>query len=116
MNKFLYEMCKDMDRANETYNDYEAVMEQRLTADERRALPDSAFGLPKERKYPLIVKDSNGEYNWSHLKDALSYFHTCKDEGKKRELAKNIAKVIKKYHVDVTISENNKIRQYAKFD
>lgn len=90
----------------------ELVMEGKLTADERNKLPDSAFGLPKERKYPLIV----GNDDWSHLRDAISYFHCCKDEAKKKELAKNIAKVIKQYHVDVKISENNKIREYAKFD
>lgn len=91
-------------------------MEACLTAAQRRALPANAFGLPEERKYPLVVKDENGEYEWKHLRDAIAYFHTCKDEAKKKELATNIAKVIKKYNVDIEIKENNKIRNYAKFD
>lgn len=90
--------------------------EEKLTAAQRRELPDDAFGLPEDRKYPLVTKDSNGEYDWSHLKDAIAYFGTCKDETKKKTLAGNIAKVIRKYNVDITIGPNNKIRQYAKFD
>ena len=93
----------------------EYALESKLTADQRRALPDDAFGLPEKRKFPLITKDENGEYDWSHLKDAIAYFHTCKDENDKKILAGNIAKVIKKYNVDVNISANNKIRNYAKF-
>lgn len=93
----------------------EPAFESRLTAAQRRALPDNAFGLPKERKYPLVIKGEDGEYDWSHLRDAIAYFHTCKDEEKKRELAGNIAKVIKKYKVDIVISDNNKIRNYANF-
>lgn len=91
------------------------VYESRLTAAQRKELPDNAFGLPKLRKYPLLVKGEDGEYDWSHLRDAIAYFHCCKDEASKKELAGNIAKVIRKYKVDITIKENNKIRQYAKF-
>lgn len=110
-----YDVCKDADSAMEAAN-YVAVFEAKLTADQRKALPDDAFGLPKERKYPLVVKDEHGEYEWNHLKDAIAYFHTCKDESKKKELAQNIAKVIRKYHVDIKITPGNKIRNYAKFD
>lgn len=108
------DLCKHMDCAMES--SYELAIEAKLTAAERKALPDDAFGLPKQRKYPLIIKDENGDYDWSHLKDAIAYFHTCKDENQKKELAGNIAKVIRKYKVDITISPNNKIRNYANFD
>lgn len=107
------DLCKHMDSAMES--SYELAIESKLTAEERKSLPDDAFGLPKLRKYPLIKKDANGEYDWSHLKDAIAYFHTCKDESQKKELAGNIAKVIRKFKVDITISPNNKIRNYAKF-
>lgn len=111
------DFCEDMMIAEESEREFGSVaLEQRLTAAQRRALPDDAFGLPKERKYPLVVKDENGEYEWNHLKDAIAYFHTCKDEDKRKELAENIAKVIKKYNVDITIKETNGIRKYAKFD
>lgn len=95
--------------------EYYTAIESRLTVAQKKALPDNAFGLPKLRKYPLIVKDEKGEYDWSHLKNAIAYFNTCKDEDLKKELAANIAKVIKKYNVDVNIKENSKIRNYAKF-
>lgn len=99
------------------YCDSMAIAEEaKLTTEQRKALPDSAFGLPKLRKYPLLVKGENGEYEWSHLNNAIGFFHTCKDEAQKKELATNIAKVIKKYKVDVKIGENNSIRKYAKFD
>ena len=114
-------ICKMFYTMNNLASYYEekemsVAFESRLTAAQRKALPDDAFGLPKQRKYPLVVKDENGNYEWDHLKDAIAYFHTCKDESLKKELAGNIAKVIKKYHVDITISENNKIRNYAKFN
>lgn len=99
----------------ENEQEYEAAIEAKLTTAQRKALPSNAFGLPEERKYPLIVKDEDGEYEWNHLKDAIAYFHTCKDEEKKKTLAGNIAKVIKKYNVDVEIKPGNKIRQYANF-
>lgn len=108
------DLCKHMDRVMES--SYEFAIEAKLTASERKALPDDAFGLPTQRKYPLITKDENGNYDWSHLKDAIAYFHTCKDESQKKELAENIAKVIRKYKINITISPNNKIRNYANFD
>lgn len=95
--------------------EYHAAIESRLTAAQRKALPDEAFGLPTLRKYPLIIKDENGTYDWSHLKNAIAYFNTCKDEKLKKELATNIANVIKKYNIDIKISPNNKIRNYANF-
>ena len=95
---------------------YEKAIESRLSAAQRRELPDSAFGLPSIRKYPLLVKDENGEYEWSHLKDAIAYFNTCKGEEKKKELAGNIARIINEYNVDIEIKPNNRIRQYATFN
>lgn len=107
------QLIRMIDMENETY---EATLEQKLTVAQRKALPDDAFGLPSKRKYPLIVKDENGNLEWNHLKDAIAYFHTCKDENDKKELAGNIARVIKKYKLDIKISENNRIRKYANFD
>jgi hypothetical protein len=109
-----YDLCRDMDRAMES-TEYAVAIESKLTKAERDALPSSAFGLPKERKFPLVIKGADGEYDWSHLRDAIAYFHTCKDEANKKILAQNIAKVIRKYNVDVKISPNNKIRNYARF-
>ena len=102
----LLEFCDNMTIAEEA----------KLTAAQRKALPDSAFGLPELRKYPLIVKDENGENEWNHLRDAIAFFHMCKDEKQRKELATNIAKVIKEYNLDIQISEKNAIRKYAKFN
>ena len=107
------ELSRHMQQEEETY---ESVLEQKLTTEMRKALPDEAFGLPKKRKYPLIVKDENGGEDWSHLRDAIAYFHTCKSEEDKKELAQNIARVIKQYKVDIEIRPTNKIRKYANFD
>lgn len=96
--------------------EFEIATEAKLTTAQRNALPDDAFGLPQDRKYPLIVKDENDEYEWNHLKDAIAYFHVCKSEEKRKILAENIARVIKQYGVDIQISPKNMIRKYAQFD
>ena len=106
-------LARHMEKQEETY---EGVFEQKLTAEMRKALPDDAFGLPKKRKYPLVVKDVDGSDDWTHLRDAIAYFHTCKSEEDKKELAQNIAKVIKQYKLDIDIRPTNKIRKYANFD
>lgn len=77
--------------------------EKATSAKERNALPDSAFGLPDERKYPLT--------DAAHVKSAISYFHKC-PEAKKPILAKNILKACKKYHVE--INKDAEWYQYTK--
>lgn len=109
---FTFEKLMDSVEAGQLYD---TAIEAKLTAAQRKALPSSAFGLPEERKYPLIVQDEDGEYEWNHLKDAIAYFHTCKSEEKKKTLAQNIAKVIKEYKLDIEIKPGNKIRKYAEF-
>ena len=47
--------------------------------------------------------------------NAVSFRLNPKNENDKKILAGNIAKVIKKYKVDINIKSNNKIRQYASF-
>lgn len=76
----------------------DSIQESKLTAKDKKELPSSAYGLPKERKYPLIDK--------KHVIAAISYFGSCKDS-KKKELARNIVKAAKKY--DVHISEDSEI-------
>lgn len=104
----LSELHEDME--------FEEVMESSLSAAQRRALPDSAFGLPEDRKYPILVKDPDGTDNWSHLKNAIAYFSVCKDEEKRKILAENISRVITEYNVDIEIGPRNPIRRYAYFE
>lgn len=61
-----------------------------LSEKERNKLPDSAFGIPSERKFPLTDK--------GHVLSAISYFHTYNGEYK-NQLAINIYKAAKKYDI-----------------
>lgn len=54
----------------------------RLTAAERNALPDEAFGLPSERKYPMPDK--------SHARDAKAW-ETLRKLKKKKTIREPIA-------------------------
>lgn len=110
----FYDFCEAVNTENEMRK-YEIATEAKLTAAQRRALPATAFGLPESRKYPIVVKDENGEYEWTHLKDAIAYFNTCRGEDQKKILAENIARVIAEYNVDIVIGPNNRIRKYADF-
>ena len=77
------------------------IMEAELSAEERNELKASQFGLPEERKFPLIDD--------KHVRSAISYFHTC-PEDKKAQLAKRIKSAAKKFGVE--ISPNSPITKY----
>ena len=86
----------------ENFNADILLFGESLTTEERNKLPDSAFGVPSERKFPLTDK--------GHVLSALSYFHTY--EGKhKAQLAKNIYKAAKKYNVELS-SDSDFIKYY----
>ena len=68
------------------------IMEAELSAEERNELKASQFGLPEERKFPLIDD--------KHVRSAISYFHTC-PEDKKAQLAKRIKSAAKKFGVEI---------------
>jgi len=78
----------------------------------RDSLPDSAFGIPKSRKYPLVVK-GNKEVTHELVSRAIQFFHYCNPEWK-AELAKNIIKVIQKENLPVTIHPKSQINKYVK--
>lgn len=77
--------------------------EAAMKAAERNSLPDSAFGLPKTRQYPL-----NDE---QHVKSAIQMFSHCKESDRK-ELAGNIQKAMKKFKMDTRIGEDNPLHDY----
>lgn len=64
----------------------------KLDSEERHELPDSVFGLPAQRKYPMP--------DATHVRAAESYFHYCPDADKP-ELARNILKKAAEFGVDV---------------
>lgn len=63
-----------------------------LNAEERREIPDSEFGLPERREYPMP--------DAAHVRAAEAYFRYCPEE-LRPELARNILRFAKKYGVDI---------------
>lgn len=63
-----------------------------LDSEERRELPDSVFGLPERREYPMP--------DAAHVRAAESYFRYCPDDLKPK-LARAILRFAKMYGVDV---------------
>lgn len=77
-------------------------MNDRLDAEERKELPDSMYGLPGRREYPMP--------DAAHVRAAEAYFRYC-PEALKPELAKAILRFAKLYGVDV---ESPTVLGYAK--
>lgn len=67
-----------------------------LTAEGRRELNESDFGLPRERKFPMP--------DAAHVRAAESYFHYAPDD-EKHELARRILQKAAEFGVEVH-SEN----------
>ncbi len=76
-------------------------MNDRLTEEERKELPDSVYGLPERREYPMP--------DAAHVRAAESYFRYC-PEDLKPKLARAILAKAREFGVDV---ESPTILQYA---
>lgn len=63
-----------------------------LSYDEKKELPDSMFGLPQRREYPMP--------DAAHVRAAEAYFRYCPEE-LKPQLAKAIMKFAAEYGVTV---------------
>lgn len=81
----------------------ESMLEAALPAKERNKLPDSVFGLPKERKFPL--------HDAKHVKLAVKMFGHCPEKDRKA-LAKKIDAAMTKFEINMKISKKNPIAQY----
>ena len=68
------------------------VHSDRLSAEERKELKDSDFGIPETREFP--IPDA------SHVRAAEAYFRYAPDD-KKQELARRILSKAKKFGVEV---------------
>ena len=66
----------------------------KLNAKQLAGLPDSDFGLPKERKYPMPDKE--------HVRKAIQFFKYC-PAGKEKELASNINRKAKEYGMKLNV-------------
>ncbi len=67
-------------------------MSDRISYKEREELPDSVYGLPERREYPMP--------DAAHVRAAEAYFRYCPEELKPR-LARAILSRAKAYGVDV---------------
>ena len=70
----------------------EEIEESYINEMKRSELPDSAFGIPESRKYPLETE--------KHVRSAIKLFGHCPD-GKRKELAKRIARKAKEYGIEI---------------
>lgn len=73
------------------------IYEGKINTEDRNKLPDSAFGIPSKRKYPLT--DKNGKLDKDHILQAVRFFNKA-DEADKPILAKNIIAAAKKLGMD----------------
>ena len=86
------------DNVHDYWSNYtEASVEE----TKRSELPDSAFGIPEERKYPLDTE--------KHVNSAIKLFGHAEETRKKR-LARRISKAAKKYNIK--LPENSQVYKY----
>lgn len=80
------------------------INEADLSAKDRNKLPESDFGLPEKRKYPMPDKE--------HVLLAIKFFkHVDKEDEK--ELANNIIKKMKEFKMNkVVVGDGNKFFKY----
>jgi len=88
----------------------EAATVGKLTSAERNNLPDSSFGLPSQRKYPLIIPNDQKSTH-RHILQAMRFFHYCPGPNRK-ELAINIKKAIDEHKLNIIIKETSLINKY----
>lgn len=67
-------------------------MDDRISYEEKKELPDSVFGLPERREYPMP--------DAAHVRAAEAYFRYCPEDLKPR-LARAILARAKEFGVDV---------------
>ena len=74
----------------------------------RSELPDSVFGIPQERKYPMPDE--------KHTRSAIKLFNHVEPKYEE-QLAKAIIKNMKKYNIDGSVvGSNNRLRKYLPKD
>lgn len=76
----------------------------KLTANGRKHIKSTNYGLPKDKKYPL-----NDE---QHVRSAIQMFAYCPSD-KKATLARNIKRRIGQLHMDIQVSKGSAFYDYA---
>ena len=84
-------------------NSYEEL-DNFVLETKRSELPDSAFGVPSKRKFPLDTE--------AHVRSAIKFFNYVDPEDE-AELARRIKAAMKKFGInDVNVSEKNRFSKY----
>ena len=84
----------------------EAFDYQVLDETKRSELPESEFGVPSKRKFPLDTE--------AHVRSAIKFFNYVDSEDE-AELARRIKAKMKKFGItDVSVSERNRFSKYYK--
>ena len=80
-------------------------LEDMLLETKRSDLPDSAFGVPSKRKFPLDTE--------AHVRSAIKFFNYVDPEDEEL-LAKKIIAAMKKYNIygKIRVSEKNRFSKY----
>ena len=84
--------------------DFNILLETKLKSKDRKNLYSEDFGLPEDRKFPLIDEE--------HILQAIRFFRYC-PASKKLLLANNINKKAKTYGLKINISEKNPFYKLA---
>lgn len=101
--KTIKDVDIDLEEVNENY-EYQSLQE--MSSAERNKLPDSAFGIPSKRKFPLDTE--------ARVRSAIKFFNYCDPEDEE-ELARNIIKAMKKFNItDVNVGDKNRFSKYYK--
>lgn len=74
-----------------------------MKKSDRDKLPDSAFALPRKRKYPINDAES--------IRNDIKYFRFVPKEDQE-ECAKNIYEAAKKFGIEITITSGNPFNKY----
>ena len=80
------------------------LLEDKLSTKERNQLPDSEFGIPSQRRFPLHDK--------IHVEAAIKLFaHVDKEH--EEELARNIIRKMHEYNIPMdSVGKSNRLYKY----
>ena len=86
------------------FKSFTSFTEAKLHAKERNQLPDSEFGLPSQRRYPL--------HDRAHILSAVRLFNKVSPENEE-ELARNIIRKMEEYNIPKeSVGPDNRLRKY----
>lgn len=86
------------------YIKFTNLNEEKLSTEARNKLPDSEFGIPSLRKFPLQSKHQTML--------AIKFFNHV-DQEHEAELARNIIRKMKEYNISPdVVGEKNRLRKY----